>query len=212
MNELAIARARTPELVQEKTVRVGRMPGRIEDTTLTEGTTVADALERAGLQALLEDGYELRVNGEDAGTDTALENGDTVLLIRKIQGNNSVVNLEDFAAENPAAARAYEVVMSLPPGERANFMINLAVGLIGPAPEGERAKVLDMMLKAMKQAVEEMIPMLDKIIASGEHDIEPCVLCGKKAPVRISEGGGRTTPICITCRTDRNISKQAGNA
>ena len=65
-------------------VRVGRLPGRIENIVLNGGRTVKDALEGAGLRA---DGHEIRVNGNPATEENDLSEGDTVLLVRKIRGN-----------------------------------------------------------------------------------------------------------------------------
>lgn len=66
------------------TVRAGRLPGRIEEIALNGGRTVADALEAAELDA---SGYEIRINGAPAGMDALLNDGDTLLLVKKIKGN-----------------------------------------------------------------------------------------------------------------------------
>lgn len=67
------------------TVRVGRLPGRIESIGLNGGRTVADALVGAEIEST--EGYEIRVNGSVAAGDTQLREGDTVLLVKKIKGN-----------------------------------------------------------------------------------------------------------------------------
>jgi len=66
------------------TVRVGKLPGKIEDITLNGARSVQDALEGASLNA---SGYEVRVNGEPAGNGRALKDGDSVFLVRTIEGN-----------------------------------------------------------------------------------------------------------------------------
>ncbi|HYD93185.1 MAG TPA: hypothetical protein VEB18_01865 [Candidatus Paceibacterota bacterium] len=66
------------------TVRVGRVPGPINPIILNGRRTVADALSGAGISA--SEG-EIRVNGDLSKVDAALNNGDTVLLVRKIRGN-----------------------------------------------------------------------------------------------------------------------------
>jgi len=65
-------------------VKVGRLPGKIEEVALNGGRTVADALEAVELNA---EGYETRVNGSPAEPETKLCNGDTVLLVKQIKGN-----------------------------------------------------------------------------------------------------------------------------
>lgn len=66
------------------TVRVGRLPGRIAEIALNGGRSVADALGAAELDP---NGYETRVNGSPADATTELEDGDTVLLVKKIKGS-----------------------------------------------------------------------------------------------------------------------------
>lgn len=65
-------------------VRVGRLPGRIDSIVLNGGRKVKDALEGASLNA---SGHEIRVNGVEATLEAGLNQGDTVLLVRKIRGN-----------------------------------------------------------------------------------------------------------------------------
>lgn len=65
-------------------VRVGRLPGVMQNIALEDGSTVADALEHAELDS---EGYEVRVNGNTADSDTEVSDGDTVLLTRQIKGN-----------------------------------------------------------------------------------------------------------------------------
>jgi sulfur carrier protein ThiS len=65
-------------------VRIGRLPGRISEIALNGDRTVAAALEAAELDS---EGYELRVNGQTADVETTLQDGDTVLLVKKIKGN-----------------------------------------------------------------------------------------------------------------------------
>ncbi len=65
-------------------VRIGRLPGRIQEVTLNGDRTVQTALETANLDA---DGFEIRVNGQPATADTTLNHGDIILLVKKIKGN-----------------------------------------------------------------------------------------------------------------------------
>ncbi len=67
-------------------VRIGRLPGRISEITLNGDRTVATALATAGLTA---DGYEVRVQGAPATPATVLNEGDLVLLVKKIKGNTN---------------------------------------------------------------------------------------------------------------------------
>jgi len=66
------------------TVRVGKLPGRIDQIGLNGGRKVRDALVGATLDA---DGYEIKVNATPANAETDLKEGDIVLLVRKVRGN-----------------------------------------------------------------------------------------------------------------------------
>ncbi|HVT16664.1 MAG TPA: hypothetical protein VHQ90_10875 [Thermoanaerobaculia bacterium] len=74
----------TPDTLDFITVRVGRLPGRIVEIALNGGRSVGDALAGAELDFT---GYEIRVNSELAQLGDELEDGDTVLLVKKIKGN-----------------------------------------------------------------------------------------------------------------------------
>lgn len=66
------------------TVKAGKLPGKIEEISLNGERTVAACIEAAGLNP---EGFEIRVNGSVADMDTELNDGDTVLLVKKIKGN-----------------------------------------------------------------------------------------------------------------------------
>jgi len=66
------------------TVRVGKLPGKIQEIALNGDRSVEDALKASEIDPA---GFEVRVNGRPATTDTSLSDGDTVLLVKKITGN-----------------------------------------------------------------------------------------------------------------------------
>ncbi len=80
------------------TVKVGRLPGQIQEYVLNGDRTVRAALAVAGLNA---NGYEVRLNGNPV-TDlgTAVSNGDQVLLTRVIKGNRFVSFLRKIFGKN----------------------------------------------------------------------------------------------------------------
>ena len=65
-------------------VRVGRVPGPIREIVLDGGRQVRDALEGAGIPT--DDASEIRVNGVNAELNQELNDGDTVLVLRKVRG------------------------------------------------------------------------------------------------------------------------------
>ena len=70
----------------EKTLRVGMMPGRINEYAVEVGTTIADVLALAELDAT---GYDVKVDGEkvDPSTATVTEGTSLILLAKQVKGN-----------------------------------------------------------------------------------------------------------------------------
>ena len=69
-------------------VKVGTMPGRVNEFAFEEGTTVRKALEVAGLTT---EGYQIKVNGVEEGLESTLSDGDLILLVKQIKGNAELV-------------------------------------------------------------------------------------------------------------------------
>lgn len=66
------------------TVRVGKLPGAIKEVALDADVSVRAAVSAAELDA---SDHEIRVNSSTASLDTRLNQGDTVLLVKRIKGN-----------------------------------------------------------------------------------------------------------------------------
>jgi len=66
------------------TVRAGRIPGRIEEYMVPENSTVNDVLGTAGLDPT---GQEARIDGREVQLGEVVQDGQTLLLVRKIKGN-----------------------------------------------------------------------------------------------------------------------------
>lgn len=66
------------------TIKLGIMPGAINEFILEDGTTVAGALEVAGKESA---GFMVKVNGDAANLDTELSDGDVVILSKQLKGN-----------------------------------------------------------------------------------------------------------------------------
>jgi sulfur carrier protein ThiS len=67
-------------------VRVGMMPGRINEHAVEVGTSIKDLLEQAGLDP---QGYDVKVDGEkvDLNTATVKDETNLVLLVKQVKGN-----------------------------------------------------------------------------------------------------------------------------
>ena len=68
----------------ELTVKVGTMPGRINEYIVNDGAKVSDVLQIAELSA---SGYQIKINGNEATEDTLLQDSDLILLVKQIKGN-----------------------------------------------------------------------------------------------------------------------------
>jgi len=69
-----------------KTIRVGVMPGRINEYAVEVGTSVTEVLEMAGLNP---SGYDVKMDGEKVNPQEAFVNEDTnlILLAKQVKGN-----------------------------------------------------------------------------------------------------------------------------
>lgn len=77
--------------MEEQTIsqaKIGKLPGTIREVEIKEGCTVKEVIARADLDSK---GFEVRLNGEPTNPGDKVKHGDTVLLVKKIQGNNEVV-------------------------------------------------------------------------------------------------------------------------
>ena len=66
-----------------KLVKIGRLGESVQEYALTNGDTVSDLLEQAGIDL---ENEELQRNGERVSLDTNLQDGDIVLIVPKVQG------------------------------------------------------------------------------------------------------------------------------
>jgi hypothetical protein len=69
-----------------KTVRVGIMPGKIEEYATEVGTPIADVISQAGLDA---QGYDVKVDQVkvDPTTATVQTSTNLILLVKQVKGN-----------------------------------------------------------------------------------------------------------------------------
>ena len=66
-------------------IKFGTFPGSVTEYTISNGSTVRQALAQASITAAADS--EIRVNGSVASLDRSLINGDIVLVAAKIKGN-----------------------------------------------------------------------------------------------------------------------------
>lgn len=74
-----------------KTVRVGQMPGKINEFAVEVGTSIGALLDLAELNA---EGFEIKVDGQVATTDSVVSNStNLVLLAKQVKGNSGTVRI-----------------------------------------------------------------------------------------------------------------------
>jgi len=66
---------------------VAKLPSKIQEIEVSEGTTVGEVLDKQGLSDTK--GYEVRKNGQPTQLTDQVGNGDSVFLVAKIEGNNA---------------------------------------------------------------------------------------------------------------------------
>lgn len=69
-----------------KTIRVGIMPGRIQEVAVETGTSIKEVIELAGLDS---QGYDIKVDGDTVTEDSVVsDETNLVLLVKQVKGNS----------------------------------------------------------------------------------------------------------------------------
>ena len=71
-------------------IKVGVMPGKLEEVIAEEGTKVRDIFTLAEIDI---EGYELRLDGEKVKEYDEVQSGNLLLAMKKIKGNSSVLKV-----------------------------------------------------------------------------------------------------------------------
>jgi len=82
-----MAKRGRPKKSSNKTITVGKIPGAVKDILINgEEVTIEDALEMAEMDC---EGYEVRLNGDvTEDLDTVLDDGDEIVLVKRVKGAN----------------------------------------------------------------------------------------------------------------------------
>lgn len=67
------------------TVKIGKLPGRVSEYTLDEGSTIGQALLLAEIEQAI--GEEIRLNGVMVTPSKSLGDGDVIHLVKQVKGN-----------------------------------------------------------------------------------------------------------------------------
>lgn len=70
-----------------KTIKVGLMPGRLQQIEVNENTTAREVFEKAGIELA---NHEIRLDGEKIDLDTNVYNGSLCVGLKMIKGNSDV--------------------------------------------------------------------------------------------------------------------------
>ena len=87
-----------------KTIKIGVMPGRIEELAVEAGTTIEQAIAVAGLDAT---GYDIKVDGNTVtDLNATVDNAGIILLVKQVKGNSGMIKIgvmpgriEEYAVE-----------------------------------------------------------------------------------------------------------------
>lgn len=120
---------------------------------------------------------------------------------------SGVIGLEEFARKKPKLALAYNTFLNLHPMEKSEVLMNMAVSLFGPMEQGDREEGLRLFAHAVLEAIKVTRGDIEE--QCKHSDVEPCIICGKEAIVRVDESGARTVPLCIPCITSDHANKQS---
>ncbi len=67
-----------------KTIKVGLMPGKLQQIEVSENTTAREVFEKAGIEL---SNHEIRLDGEKIDLDTVIYNGNLCVGLKMIKGN-----------------------------------------------------------------------------------------------------------------------------
>ena len=67
-----------------KTIKLGLMPGRLQQIEVNENTTAREAFKKAGIEL---SNHEIRLDGEKIDLDTIIYNGNLCVGLKSIKGN-----------------------------------------------------------------------------------------------------------------------------
>lgn len=68
----------------EKIIKVGKMPGRIQELAVSEEMTIAEVLEIAELDS---EGFDIKADGEKVTLSNLANGFNTILLVKQVKGN-----------------------------------------------------------------------------------------------------------------------------
>ena len=68
----------------ERTVKVGKMPGKITEVVVDQQTTIGEALSYAELSP---EGYDIKVDGNIKSADDLVGNANLIILAKQVKGN-----------------------------------------------------------------------------------------------------------------------------
>jgi sulfur carrier protein ThiS len=125
-----------------KTVRIGQMPGKIEEYGFETGTTIAQALEIAGLSA---QGYDVKVDGNkvtDLNDVTIGYSTNLIVLAKQVKGNYNVGHTPTQSTYGTRTVRVGQM-----PGKIEEYAVEVGtpisalLELAGLSPSGFDVKV-----------------------------------------------------------------------
>lgn len=72
----------------ERIIKVGKMPGRIQELVVSQEMKISEVLEIAELDA---EGYDIKADGEKVNMDDVANGYNTILLVKQVKGNQEKI-------------------------------------------------------------------------------------------------------------------------
>lgn len=72
----------------EKIIKVGKMPGRIQELVVSQEMKIGEVLDLAELSV---DGYDIKADGEKVSIDDVANGFNTILLVKQVKGNTEKI-------------------------------------------------------------------------------------------------------------------------
>ena len=116
-------------------IKVGVMPGRLQEVVYEEGTTARELLEMAGVEV---SNHEIRLDGNKIGLDEEINGGNLLVAMKMIKGNASVYkstfteeeryillgyNLPEVLSDDMVSVNEYGIIVVKFEGEELCFDI-----------------------------------------------------------------------------------------
>ena len=161
-------------MTNTNTIQIGVMPGLIQSYALEAGTTVAQALEVAGLSA---DGFEVKAdNNTVTDFEQTVDGYNVILLTKKVKGNSSTVQIGVM----PGLIQSYAL--------EAGTTVAQALEIAGLSADGYEVKADNNTVTDLNEVVSANVILLTKKVKGNAPTVQIGVMPGLIQSYALDEG------------------------